>query len=435
MPDISYSLRFRSIGLVCAFLAVWLGVADIAAQNTGVYVGGHIRRKRPATITKLKNSGFTYVILFNINVEPDGTLTTDGETVCRDGVYVFGDTQPFYADDVKALKTWPTAIQRIEICIGGWGNESYARIRDLVGSEGCGENSILYRNFQALKNAIPEIDAVNNDDEHGYDVASALAFHKMMWQLGYHTTLAPYMRKSYWSGLASQLNAECPGACDRVLIQCYDGGSGNNPSDWHLDGITLHAGRTNYQTDMDTSVEQMRAWRDNNGVEGGFVWVYNDETWNLNEWASAMNRVFPAHEVESPAAVFYTENNFGGYEVLLPEGEFCTGQLATYGLSDKAIASFKLSPGYSLEVFSSSDLSGTGRTYTENELARMGAWAHRISSLRIISSEEVAVTDIETVMAGTVDYFDLQGRALSVPPVRGIYLVRANGVTTKVLVR
>lgn len=42
-------------------------------------------------------------MLFNINVEPDGTLTTDGETVCRDGEYVFGATLPHYVDDVPGM--------------------------------------------------------------------------------------------------------------------------------------------------------------------------------------------------------------------------------------------------------------------------------------------------------------------------------------------
>ena len=114
-------MSLRTISLRCRQLlvwsaAVWLFVLEAPAQNTGVYVGGHIRRERPATVQKLKHSGFSYVILFNINVETDGTLTTDGETVCRDGEYVFAETQPFYADDVRELKTWPTAIRRIEIC-------------------------------------------------------------------------------------------------------------------------------------------------------------------------------------------------------------------------------------------------------------------------------------------------------------------------------
>ena len=202
---------------------VCCNIVAAAAQSTGIYVGGHIRRERPATISTLKHSGFTYVILFNVNVEPDGTLTTDGETICRDGEYVFADTQPNYVADVTSLKDWPTSIERIEICIGGWGNESYQRIKDLIAKEGFGSGSMLYRNFKALKDALPVIDAVNNDDEHCYDVSSAVRFHVMMSQLGYHTTVAPYTNRTFWQDLVTQLNQSRPGACDRVLIQCYDG--------------------------------------------------------------------------------------------------------------------------------------------------------------------------------------------------------------------
>ena len=70
--------RFKILALLAA-----LSVAEAWSQS-GVYVGGHIRRERPATIEKLRQSGFRYVILFNVNVEADGTLTTDGETICRD---------------------------------------------------------------------------------------------------------------------------------------------------------------------------------------------------------------------------------------------------------------------------------------------------------------------------------------------------------------
>ena len=433
-------MSLRTISLRCRQLlvwsaAVWLFVLEAPAQNTGVYVGGHIRRERPATVQKLKHSGFSYVILFNINVETDGTLTTDGETVCRDGEYVFAETQPFYADDVRELKTWPTAIRRIEICIGGWGNESYSRIRSLVASEGTGESSILYRNFQALKMAVPEIDAVNNDDEHAYDVTSAVAFHKMMWQLGYHTSLAPYTRKEYWSALAAQLNGDCPGACDRVLLQCYDGGAANRPADWNLEGITLHAGRTNYQSDRETSILQMEAWQQSGLVSGAFVWVYNDETWNLNEWAAAMNRVFPEQSEAEPVATFYSQNNFGGVSAALPVGEYCTGQLASFGIADKNIASFKLSPGYQLELFASNDLTGAGKVFTEQEMPRMGAWGNRASSLRISPVGESGVTEVEPSAVDHGGYYDLCGRRMAAPPLKGLYIVKKNNRTVKITVQ
>lgn len=386
-----------------------------AWAHSGVYVGGHIRRERPKTIETLKNSGFTYVILFNVNVETDGTLTTDGETICRNGEYVFFNEQPYYVDDVKALKTWPTGIERIEICIGGWGNESYYRIRDLINSQGTGESSILYRNFKALKEAIPEIDAVNNDDEHSYDATTAVQFHTMMFDLGYKTTVAPYTNKTFWQSLVTGLNRNRRGACDRVLIQCYDGGAGNNPSDWHLGGLPLHAGRTNYQTDMETSIGQMQSWKDNNNVVGGFVWVYNDETWNLNKWASAMNRVFRPKTTTQPVATFYSENNFSGYAVELPEGSYSVGELAVWGITYKDVASFRLTEGYQLTTYTNGDLTGVSKTWTDSEMARMSSWGNRLASLKIERIENQGIVTIDSVPLNVNQYYDLEGRRINHP--------------------
>ena len=350
------------------FLFVWLlCIPAMLFAESGVYVGGHIRRERPSTIEKLKKSGFSYVILFNINVESDGTLTCDGETVCKDGVYVFGNTQPEYVSDITSLKQWPTNIRRIDICIGGWGNESYSRIQSLVNSQGTGSGSILYRNFKALKDAIPVIDGVNNDDEHCYDVASAASFHIMMSDLGYKTSLAPYMNKSYWENLATRINSERQGACDRVMVQCYDGGAGNNPCDWHINGLPLYAGRTNYQSSMEESISQMQSWKDNCGVSGGFVWVYNDETWDLNDWATRMNRIFGSyHTAQNSVVTVYSDVNYGGYAVGLPLGEHDMAALAAYGIINDDISSLKVPSGYKVTLYDNSGFGGESRTYTSD---------------------------------------------------------------------
>lgn len=80
----------------------------------------------------------------------------------------------------------------------------------------------------------------------------------MMYELGYKTTIAPYTNRSFWENLVSQLGDRC----DRVLIQCYDGGAGNNPSDWHLGNRAVHAGRMNYQEGgVDACVAQMESWK------------------------------------------------------------------------------------------------------------------------------------------------------------------------------
>lgn len=386
--------------LSLAFLSLAQAVAQ--TEVSGVYVGGHIRRERPGTISKLRQSGFTYVILFNVHVDVDGTLMTDGETICKDGVYVFNKTQPYYQQDVKNLKTPPTSISRVEICIGGWGNDSYDHIRDLIKKEGTGSNSILYRNFKALIEAVPEIDAVNNDDEHCYDVDAAAKFHIMMYRLGYKTTLSPYTNKSFWTQLNTKIRANSTKAVDRVMIQCYDGGAANVNSvgSWNFTGVTnRHAGLMYYSNDWSVAknLEQFQKWADDGVAVGGFVWVYNDESWDLNAWASGMNRVYKQVTVpeEQVAIRCYSETNYRGYCVSLPEGDFTKADLARYGITANDISSIELVDDfYRARIYTSVGLTGTSMIVRNSVKALSPSFNNKVNSIRI-EPNPTAITGIE----------------------------------------
>ena len=414
--------------ILTAIIALLL-LQDIAAQIvqqdvSAIYIGGHIRRERPATITRLRNSGFTTAILFNVHVDADGTLMTDGETICKDGKYVFDATQPYYISDVQKLKTAPTSICRIEICIGGWGNDSYDHIRDLINAHGTGEETTLYKNFKALKDAIPEIDAVNNDDEQCYDSPTAVKFHTMMNTLGYTTTLAPYTNKTFWQRLANGLKDL--GCVDRIMIQCYDGGAGNNPSQWQLlDAVPVYAGRMYYQDtwDVDYHIGKYQEWADNNGVTGGFVWVYNDESWDLNAWAAGINRVFKARSASDDliAATVFSQTDYGGYSVKLPVGTYKPAEMACWGIATNDIASAKVNNGYKLTVYTNSICGGRGSTY-QGDNADLGTYADRAQSLKVEPIED-AIADIESDQQPTAVH-DLQGRKVN-PETNnhGIYII------------
>ena len=379
--------------IILLTLGLMIAFADVFAQKevSGVYVGGHIRRERPGTITTLRNSGFTYVILFNVHVDPDGTLKTDGETICKDGVYVFQKTQPYYQQDVANLKTPPTSISRIDICIGGWGNDSYTNIKNLVNSQGTSSSSILYRNFKALKEAVPEIDAVNNDIEQDYDVDTGAKFHIMMYDLGYKTTLAPYTYMNYWTSLCSKIRASRPKAVDRVMIQCYDGGAGNvnNVGSWNFTGVKdRHAGLLYYSNDwsLEKNLAQFQKWYDDGVATGGFVWVYNSEEWDLNAWASGMNRVFKAITVpeEQVAVRCYSEKNYGGYCVALPEGKFTQADLAVYGLKANDLSSFEIVDDfYQVIIYNSNNCTGTRLKRTSSAKQLSTNYDNKVCSILI----------------------------------------------------
>lgn len=403
-----------------------LSLADAISQKevSGVYVGGHIRRERPKTITTLRNSGFTYVILFNVHVDKDGTLMTDGETICKDGVYVFQNTQPYYQQDVKNLKTAPTSISRIDICIGGWGNDAYTNIKNLINSEGVGPNSILYRNFKALKEAVPEIDAVNNDIEQDYDVNSAATFHIMMYDLGYRTTLAPYTNKSYWTSLCNKIRASRPDAVDRVMIQCYDGGAGNvnNVGSWNFTGVSnRHAGLMYYSNDwsVEKNLAQFQKWHDDGVATGGFVWVYNSEEWDLNAWASGMNRIFGAVTVpeEQVAVRCYSEKNLGGYCVALPEGTFTQADLAVYGLKANDLSSFEIVDDfYQIKLFTSTNCTGSRLTRKTTTKQLSSGYDNKVCSI-IIEPNPTGITSPEEEngqsKTGNGQYYNLAGQRIN----------------------
>ncbi|MFZ1236490.1 MAG: T9SS type A sorting domain-containing protein [Prevotella sp.] len=374
-----------------------LSGTEVYAQS-GIYACGHIRRTRTTAIPNLKNSGYTNAILFNVNVEQDGTLTTDydwtnqrpaeaGGIICQNGKYVFDQYQPYYISDVRSLLTEPTSINRVEICIGGWGNASYDHIKTLIAAQGISENSMLYKNFKALKDAIPEIFAVNNDDEQTYDVNTAAQFHTMMYDLGYKTTVAPYMNKNFWYALVSQLNQNRSGACDLIYLQTYGGGAYNNPSDWNFNGIPMWVGYDcESSSNLSDMVTKFQNWKNTSGVVGGFLWNYNSEARNVNEWASAINRVFKTKSTSSPVATFYSDINYGGYAIGLPVGTFTQAEMALYGIKANDITALKINSGYKVTIYTNADLSGTERLMTASTSWIGTDWNDKICSMKIEST-------------------------------------------------
>jgi hypothetical protein len=74
---------------------------------------------------------------------------------------------------------------------------------------------------------------VNNDDESLYDVASTVAFARILGTIGYNYTISPYTNTAFWVSLKTQLNNGLQNPLlDRIYLQCYGGGADNNPRNW-----------------------------------------------------------------------------------------------------------------------------------------------------------------------------------------------------------
>lgn len=373
------------------FYALFL-LHTIAFAQSGIYVGGHFRRDSLVTVPTLKSSGFTYVILFNVQVESNGDLTMDNVKICSNGAYVFASRHPNYIKDVTDLRTGQTSIMRVEKCIGGWGSKSYDNIKALVKAQGTGETSILYKNFKALKLALPVVEAINNDDEQTYDVETASAFHIMLYDLGYKTTVAPYTNKTFWQNFVTKVNNARPGAVDRIDVQCYDGGAGNrsNPKAWAIGTIPLHAGLLNTENSGSINT-QMISWKNNSSVVGGFLWVYNDNSFSLSTYARSIYSVFGGGEIVmvskmKPYVIAYAQENFGGEGVNFETGRFSKYAINAQNFRAIDLASVKVHEGFSIELFEGDSLKGKSTLLTNDVANLKGLSALSTTSWKVLSN-------------------------------------------------
>jgi len=224
------------------------------------------------TVANLRSSGWTTLILFAATVQPNGDITIEnGNTkLVQNGIYV-GDSN--WGANVAAVKTAPTTVYRYEVAFGGAGDNSFGNIKSLIASQGTGSGSILYKNFQALKNACPQMDAINDDDENTFDLNSTVAFARMLNGFGLKFAPAPYNNQSFWVSVKSNLGS----ICDVIYLQCYQGGAGNDPGQWNNalgGGFKVTPGIESNNHSQTTFAN----WQQADAIRGGFY--YPDLGWS-----------------------------------------------------------------------------------------------------------------------------------------------------------
>ncbi len=296
-------------------LAAAFSVEAASAQTgfTGIFGGGPFYKNAANNITEIENSGFTEAIVWSIEVSNTGDLNFNGEfPLTSGGVYVGNEYYPDFPADMAQLKQGK--VKRVTFSIGSSNYGDWEDITALVNSQGTGPTSILYQDFQALKAAIPALDAIDFDDENSFNSPTTIQFGVMLGQLGYRVMPDAFDDSSYWTNVVSQINTHLPGTADGVHLQAYAGGSGNNPCvGWNFGSVPVFPGLWD-QDDTPAQVQTiMTGWHEQCGILGGFMWIYDDfvGTGLAAQYASAINNAVASSgfTLSGPTNVFLNQSS------------------------------------------------------------------------------------------------------------------------------
>ncbi len=382
LPSSLLSAFFRGINVVLCLLLVmaFSGAAFAQTGFTGIFGGGPFY-KNPAAITEIESSGFTEAIVWSVEVNSVGDLNFNGEfPLTSAGVYVGNTSYPNFPADMAQLKQG--TVKRVTFSVGSSNFGDWEDITSLVNAQGTGPTSILYKDFAALKAAIPALDAIDFDDENSFNSPTTVEFAVMLGNLGYHVMPDPYTNNSYWTSLVSQINAQLPGTVDGVHLQAYAGGAGNSPCmGWNFGTVPVFPGLwdANYTPAQVQSI--MTGWHEQCGILGGFMWLYDDfvGTGEAAQYAAAINNAVASNgfTMAGPSSVFLNQSgtapalititDFGGFTgtvklslSALPKGVTSSVKVA----GNKQQITFKAGPA-AVTGFTTVTITGTSGTITQ----------------------------------------------------------------------
>ena len=91
----------------------------------------------------------------------------------------------------------------------------------------------------------------------------------------------------------------------------------------------------------------------------------------------------PSKHTDNPVATFYSDIDYKGKAVDLPEGEFLLSSLQSYGITNDDISSLKVKSGFKVVVYENDGFGGKSKSYTAST-ANMGSeWNKQVSSIKI----------------------------------------------------
>jgi hypothetical protein len=296
---------------------------------TGIFGGGPFYKNAAANITEIENSGFTEAIVWSVEVSSTGDLNLNGEfPLTSGGAYVGNEYYPDFPGDMAQLKLG--TVKRVTFSIGSSNYGDWEDITNLINAQGTGPTSILYQDFQALKTAIPALDAIDFDDENSFNSPTTISFGVMLGNLGYHVMPDAFDDSSYWTNVVSQINTQLPGTVDGVHLQAYAGGAGNNPCvGWNFGTVPVFPGLWD-QDDTPSQVQTtMTGWHNQCGIVGGFMWLYDDFVGNglAAQYASAINTAVggTGFTLSGPTNVFLNQSSTANAAITITDVNGFTG--------------------------------------------------------------------------------------------------------------
>jgi hypothetical protein len=323
----SFVIRYLAQFLSFASLALFTTAASAQSGFTGIFGGGPLYINAANNIAELENSGFTEVIVWSVEVKSNGDLNLNGEfPLTSNGAYIGDQTHPDFAANMALLKQG--TVQRITFSIGSSNFGDWQDVKALVNAQGTGPDSILYKDFAALKAAIPSLDAIDFDDENSFDTATTVAFGVMLGHLGYKVNPDPFDNNSYWQNVVTQINSRLPGTVDGVHLQAYAGGSGNNPCvGWDFGDVPVWPGLWDLNDTPSQVQGIMSGWVAQCGITGGFMWLYDDFVGNglAAQYAAAINNAIATSgfTLSGPSNVFLNQNSTASATITItPFGGF-----------------------------------------------------------------------------------------------------------------
>lgn len=185
-------------------------------------------------IVAIQQAGWNTVILGLFHISSTGDIGFNNESIVSGGQYVGDAAWPGQLQTLMAGGS-NNGLRMLLASIGGGGVSDFANVQAIYQANGNSfVGTALQTNFRTFHTTFPGIAAIDMDVEEGYDQDSFVAFCQMLIEIGFGITFCPYAswEMDFWTGSLAALNSSHPGAVKWWNLQCYDGGSGNDPATW-----------------------------------------------------------------------------------------------------------------------------------------------------------------------------------------------------------